>query len=84
MTYLCVPEKHWGEGVATGLIRFVQERAVGRKLLSSSQQWCVQMQLFFGQLGWTQVGEIRGVNRDGSTDWFYAYDIAARDSDPGA
>jgi len=57
---------------------------VGRKLLSSTEQWCVQMQHIFGKLGWTRVGEIRGVNRDGSTEWFYAYDIPVRDSNPGA
>jgi len=73
LTYLCVPKKHRGKGVATGLIRVVQGRAVGRKLLSSTEQWCVQMQHIFGKLGWTRVGEIRGVNRDGSTEWFYAY-----------
>jgi hypothetical protein len=39
-----VPKKHRGKGVATGLIRVVQGRAVGRKLLSSTEQWCVQMQ----------------------------------------
>ncbi len=44
LTYLCVPKKHRGKGVATGLIRVVQGRAVGRKLLSSTEQWCVQMQ----------------------------------------
>lgn len=84
LTYLCVPKKHRGKGVATGLIRVVQGRAVGRKLLSSTEQWCVQMQHIFGKLGWTRVGEIRGVNRDGSTEWFYAYDIPVRDSNPGA
>ncbi len=75
LTYLCVREQFRRQGVGTALVRGLQARAAGRKLLSSTEAWCVGTQRVFERLGWQRVGEIRGVNRDGSAEWFYAIDL---------
>jgi GNAT superfamily N-acetyltransferase len=75
LTYLCVQDAHRRQGIATSLVRLVQSRASGRKLLSSTEDWCLGTQRIFERLGWQKVGEIAGVNKDGSSEWFYAVDL---------
>lgn len=75
LTFLCVSVDFRRQGIATRLVRFVQSRAAGRKLLSSTEDWCVGTQRIFECLGWERVGQISGVNKDGSAEWFYAVDL---------
>ncbi|MBZ8140044.1 hypothetical protein CLD22_09060 [Rubrivivax gelatinosus] len=77
LTYLCVCADSRRQGIATQLVKLVQSRAAGRKLLSSTEDWCVGTQRIFERLGWERVGEISGVNKDGSSEWFYAVDLGA-------
>ncbi|CAD5374388.1 Acetyltransferase (GNAT) family protein [Rubrivivax sp. A210] len=77
LTYLCVSKQHRRQGVATSLVRHVQSVAKGRKLISSTEDWCVGTQRIFERLGWAPVGTIAHVNKDGSTELFYAVAIDA-------
>jgi predicted GNAT family acetyltransferase len=74
---LCVSKEHRRQGVATSLVRHVQSVAKGRKLISSTEDWCVGTQRIFERLGWTPIGTIAHVNKDGSTELFYAVAIDA-------
>jgi GNAT superfamily N-acetyltransferase len=75
LTFLCVRPEFRRRGLATELVKAVQFRARGRKLLSSTEDWCTGTQRIFERLGWKKVGEISGVNKDGSSEWFYAIQI---------
>ena len=77
LTYLCVAAPQRRQGIATSLVQHVQRVAKGRKLISSTEDWCVGTQRLFDRLGWTRVGEIGQVNKDGSTEIFYAVAIDA-------
>ena len=75
LTYLCVHKPYRRQGIATSLVGLIQSQASGRKLLSSTEDWCTGTQRIFENLGWKKVGEIAGVNKDGSSEWFYAVDL---------
>jgi len=75
--YLCVRPQFRRQGVATALVKKVQSVAKGRKLISSTEDWCVGTQRIFERLGWSRIGQISEVNKDGSTEWFYAITIGA-------
>ncbi|MGM9486994.1 GNAT family N-acetyltransferase [Ideonella sp. YS5] len=77
LTYLCVCDEFRRQGIATSLVSLVQSQASGRKLLSSTEDWCAGTQRIFEHLGWQKVGEIAGVNKDGSSEWFYAVDLGS-------
>jgi GNAT superfamily N-acetyltransferase len=72
LTDLCVRPSHRRQGLAMALIRHIQGVATGRKLISSTEDWCVEMQRIFQRLGWQRVGEISTINQDGSVEFFYA------------
>lgn len=72
LTYLCVHPSHRRQGLATALIRHVQGAATGRMLISSTEDWCAEMQHIFERLGWQRVGTIATINQDGSVEIFYA------------
>lgn len=72
LTFLCVQKAFRRQGIATSLVRLVQSQATGRVLLSSTEDWCLGTQRIFEHLGWEKVGQIAGVNQDGSAEWFYA------------
>ncbi|MFY8083845.1 MAG: GNAT family N-acetyltransferase [Rubrivivax sp.] len=75
--YLCVRTEFRRQGVATALVKAVQSVAKGRKLISSTEDWCVGTQRIFENLGWRRLGQISDVNKDGSTEWFYAISLGA-------
>jgi GNAT superfamily N-acetyltransferase len=77
LTYLCVSKPYRRQGIGTALVKLVQSRATGRKLLSSTEDWCTGTQRIFEGLGWKKVGQISEVNKDGSSEWFYAIAIGA-------
>ncbi len=77
LTYLCVRTEHRRQGAAIALVKAVQSAAKGRKLISSTEDWCVGTQHLFERLGWSRIGQISEVNKDGSTEWFYAVDLGA-------
>jgi GNAT superfamily N-acetyltransferase len=77
LTCLCVREAFRRQGIAMSLVSLVQSHASGRKLLSSTEDWCTATQRIFEHLGWQKVGEIAGVNKDGSSEWFYAVDLGS-------
>ena len=75
--YLCVRTEFRRQGVATALVKAVQSVAKGRRLISSTEDWCVGTQRIFERLGWRKIGQISEVNKDGSTEWFYAISLGA-------
>jgi GNAT superfamily N-acetyltransferase len=75
LTYLCVRQEFRRQGIATLLVQLIQSRATGRKLQSSTEDWCVGTQRIFEGLGWKKIGEISEVNKDGSSEWFYAVNL---------
>jgi GNAT superfamily N-acetyltransferase len=77
LSYLCVHPEFRRQGVATALVKAVQSVAKGRKLISSTEDWCVGTQRIFERLGWKRIGQVSEVNKDGSTEWFYAISIGA-------
>jgi ribosomal protein S18 acetylase RimI-like enzyme len=77
LTYLCVDKESRRQGVATSLVRHVQSVAKGRKLISSTEDWCIGTQRIFERLGWARIGSIAQVNKDGSSELFYAIPIDA-------
>lgn len=79
--YLCVHKTFRRRGAATALVQAVQHRAQGRKLISSTEDWCVGTQRIFEQLGWQKVGEIASINKDGSAEWFYAIDLPSESAE---
>ena len=79
--YLCVHPEFRRQGTAMALVKAVQSIAKGRKLISSTEDWCVGTQRIFENLGWSRIGQISEVNKDGSTEWFYAISLAPFDSE---
>jgi hypothetical protein len=77
LTYLCVKIEFRRQGIATALVDAVHNDANGRILISSTEDWCVATQAIFAKLGWRRIGEISGVNKDGSSEWFYGIDLGA-------
>jgi GNAT superfamily N-acetyltransferase len=75
LTYLCVRPAFRRQGVASRLVQQVQSVARGRRLLSSTEDWCTGTQHIFERLGWRRIGQLADVNKDGSTELFYAIDI---------
>ncbi|QIY81442.1 GNAT family N-acetyltransferase [Chromobacterium violaceum] len=75
LTYLCVAPAMRGQGIAKQLVEVIQGQATGRMLLSSTEDWCLASQKIFTDLGWRKIGELAGVNKDGSTEYFYAVDL---------
>jgi GNAT superfamily N-acetyltransferase len=75
LSFLCVVKSARRQGVATALLQAVKAVASGRKLISSTEDWCVDTQRIFERLGWVRIGTITGVNKDGSAEWFYAVDL---------
>ncbi|MEO9383235.1 GNAT family N-acetyltransferase [Chromobacterium phragmitis] len=75
LTYLCVAPAARRRGLGRKLIEAIQQTARGRMLLSSTEDWCVASQKIFTSLGWRKIGELTGVNKDGSTEYFYAIDL---------
>jgi GNAT superfamily N-acetyltransferase len=76
LTFLCVRKEFRRQGVATALVKFIQAQARGRILISSTEDWCVGSQNIFDRLGWRRLGEIAGVNKDGSSEWFYGINLS--------
>lgn len=74
---LCVRPDARRQGHATALLQAAQQRARGRWLLSSTEDWCTAMQTLFERLGWQRCGALEGINRDGSQEWFYRVAIEA-------
>ena len=72
LTYLCVRKDRRKQGIARALVQTVQREVEGRALISSTEDWCVDTQRIFERLGWKQVGEISGINKDGSTELFFS------------
>jgi GNAT superfamily N-acetyltransferase len=77
LTFLCVRKDYRRRGVATSLVKFVEKVARGRKLISSTEAWCVGTQQIFQKLGWQPIGSLSGINKDGSDELFYATAIDA-------
>jgi len=75
LTYLCVAPAWRRRGVATALVRHIQQLAQGRKLISSTEDWCTGTQHIFERLGWSRAGTLAGVNKDGSIEIFYTVDL---------
>ena len=75
LTFLCVAASHRRQGVASKLVTAVQAQARGRKLISSTEDWCVGTQRIFERLGWRRIGELSSINKDGSTEIFYAIEL---------
>ena len=75
LTFLCVRRDFRRQGMAIRLIQHVQPQAQGRILISSTEDWCVGTQGIFDRLGWKRLGEIAGVNKDGSSEWFYGISL---------
>ena len=76
LTYLCVAPAHRKQGLGSKLVQAVQHQARGRKLISSTEDWCVETQRIFERLGWQRIGALSGINKDGSTELFFAIDTA--------
>jgi N-acetylglutamate synthase-like GNAT family acetyltransferase len=76
LTFLCVHKEARRRGVATSLVKFIQAQARGRILVSSTEDWCIGTQNIFDRLGWKRLGEIAGVNKDGSSEWFYGINLS--------
>ncbi|MCD4502195.1 GNAT family N-acetyltransferase [Chromobacterium vaccinii] len=76
LTYLCVASDLRGQGIGGRLVEAIQQIARGRMMLSSTEDWCVASQRIFIRLGWRKIGELAGVNKDGSTEYFYAIDLS--------
>lgn len=76
LAFLCVHPELRRQGAATALVRAVQSVAVGRTLISSTEDWCVGTQRIFERLGWHRIGHISDVNKDGSTELFYAISLS--------
>lgn len=76
LAYLCVHPEFRRQGAATALVRAVQSTAKGRMLISSTEDWCVGTQYIFERLGWRRIGHICEVNKDGSTELFYAISLS--------
>jgi GNAT superfamily N-acetyltransferase len=74
---LCVRPDARRQGHASALLQAVPQRAPGRWLLSSTEDWCTPMQTLFERLGWQRCGALEGINRDGSPEWFYRVAITA-------
>lgn len=79
LTYLCVAPTARRQGLGKKLIAAIQQTARGRMLLSSTEDWCVASQKIFTGLGWRKIGELASVNKDGSTEYFYAVDLHHKD-----
>jgi N-acetylglutamate synthase-like GNAT family acetyltransferase len=77
LTFLCVHPDFRRQGTATALVIAVQSTVKGRKLISSTEDWCVGTQHIFERLGWSRIGQISEVNKDGSVEWFYAISLNA-------
>jgi GNAT superfamily N-acetyltransferase len=77
LTYLCVKNSHRRKGVARSLVKHVQRSVRGRVLISSTEDWCEEMQRLFEGLSWRRAGELSGVNKDGSKEVFYTVAIDA-------
>lgn len=75
LTYLCVHPSHRRQGIGTALVKQIQSVATGRKLLSSAEDWCTGTQRIYEGLGWKKVGQIAEINKDGSSEWFYAISL---------
>ena len=75
LTFLCVRKEFRRQGIALAMVKFVQDRLNTTMLLSSTEDWCVGTQSIFERLGWKKLGEIAGVNKDGSSEWFYGIDL---------
>ena len=77
LTFLCVRKEFRRQGIALAMVKFVQDSVNTAMLLSSTEDWCIGTQSIFERLGWKKLGEITGVNRDGSSEWFYGVDLRA-------
>ena len=75
LTFLCVAASHRRQGIASKLVAAVQARVRGRKLISSTEDWCVETQRIFERLGWQRIGELSAINKDGSAEIFYAIEL---------
>lgn len=71
LTFVCVRKEFRRQGIALTMVKFIQDRVNSTMLLSSTEDWCVGTQAIFERLGWKKIGEISGVNKDGSAEWFY-------------
>ena len=80
LTFLCVKNEHRRQGIASALVQAVQQVAVGRVLISSTEDWCTGTQRIFERLGWKQIGKISGVNKDASDELFYSVALNAVNS----
>ncbi|ERE07247.1 GNAT family N-acetyltransferase [Pseudogulbenkiania ferrooxidans] len=81
LSYLCTAPAARRQGIGRQLVEAMQRIARGRMLLSSTEDWCVASQKIFTALGWRKVGELAGVNKDGSTEYFYAIDLNTKPED---
>lgn len=84
LTYLCVAPTARRQGIGKRLIEAIQQIARGRMLISSTEDWCIASQKIFIGLGWRKIGELASVNKDGSTEFFYAIGLSlnCRSSSP--
>lgn len=74
LTYLCVEPARRRQGTGGSLVQAIQRQARGRKLISSTEDWCVGTQRIFERLGWQRIGALTSINKDGSTELFFAID----------
>jgi ribosomal protein S18 acetylase RimI-like enzyme len=77
LTYLCIKPEFRRQKIATSLVKKIQEIAKGRKLISSTEEWCIGTQKIFESLGWRRIGQISEINKDGSNEIFYAATLDA-------
>ena len=78
LTYLCVHRAFRRRGLALALVQHIQSTVRGRMLIASTEDWCLDSQGLFEKLGWQKIGELSGINKDGSTEYFYAIELGHR------
>ncbi|UTH74013.1 GNAT family N-acetyltransferase [Chromobacterium sp. IIBBL 290-4] len=79
LSYLCAAPAARGQGIGRTLVQAIQGEARGRMLLASTEDWCLASQKIFLGLGWRKIGELASVNKDGSSEYFYAIDLIPKD-----
>jgi len=73
--FLAVSPDHRRGGVATTLLRAVQEHLGAPRLFASTEEGNAAMIGLFKREGWSPAGCVKGVNADGSAESFYFRDI---------
>ncbi|QDU72257.1 GNAT family N-acetyltransferase [Mucisphaera calidilacus] len=75
INYLAVGQPHRRQGVATGLLHTATSHLGPARIFASTEDNNAEMLAFFDKEKWTHAGTIQGVNKDGSAECFFYYDI---------